>query len=602
MVLQSIRKYVYDRRRTLLSVGAVVGGVYLVGQYALRRLEEARNTLLQDRTSKENLRQRFLRNQEDCVFTSQALVPTLGNQILEELDVEGITLELQQHGSKPKPPQDLNSTTSSLEEKIGPDAASQQIITPVAPAPDTSKAQSDTTTSPPLSDSAPLSESSHSWVEEFSASQNQVAKDHHPPAEPLSQGSPEGSYTGVSDLISTTSEQEGMTDSFYNHSSSEFPSEDANDSLLLQQGHFQRSPTPSPPPRPTKTKAQLWKDLRTATFTRTITLIYALTLLALQTHIQLNILASHKYVQSILEMEEEEKEREIWAGGLGGAMSQLSLSDASGGGSDNGQPAPPQISALTEQKYLTMNWWLLNVGWKDVTERVRAAVTEVFDVVPLKSQLTPSDLKALINSVRHLVEFDGGRNTVLEEDQLSLAEQERLQGVRVDHHLLQEPSRQRTDFLPILLPLSRTAEQHVLLSGGLPPDATFASMLSAQDNHAFRSLMDETKAIIQSKDFEVVLDSALEWGVNLFIEGMEIGVFRTNGEDEATVAPSATGHIEEVEEVTLRLAAILPGVARWSHLAVDGIPNELIEGISRLQEVAAFSAITFASYEKRLKQ
>lgn len=31
-----------------------------------------------------------------------------------------------------------------------------------------------------------------------------------------------------------------------------------------------------------------------------------------------------------------------------------------------------------ERKYLTMSWWLLNIGWKDVAERVRAAVEAVF--------------------------------------------------------------------------------------------------------------------------------------------------------------------------------------------------------------------------------
>ena len=33
----------------------------------------------------------------------------------------------------------------------------------------------------------------------------------------------------------------------------------------------------------------------------------------------------------------------------------------------------------TESKYLTLSWWLLHVGWKDVGERVRRGVEEVFD-------------------------------------------------------------------------------------------------------------------------------------------------------------------------------------------------------------------------------
>lgn len=36
------------------------------------------------------------------------------------------------------------------------------------------------------------------------------------------------------------------------------------------------------------------------------------------------------------------------------------------------------MSDETERKYLTLSWWLLNVGWKDVGERVRSAVEVVF--------------------------------------------------------------------------------------------------------------------------------------------------------------------------------------------------------------------------------
>ena len=37
------------------------------------------------------------------------------------------------------------------------------------------------------------------------------------------------------------------------------------------------------------------------------------------------------------------------------------------------------VSEEVESKYLTLSWWLLHVGWKDVGERVRRGVEEVFD-------------------------------------------------------------------------------------------------------------------------------------------------------------------------------------------------------------------------------
>lgn len=43
-----------------------------------------------------SLRKRFQQNQEDCTYHVLALLPSLGNQILEDMDVEQITLALQQ--------------------------------------------------------------------------------------------------------------------------------------------------------------------------------------------------------------------------------------------------------------------------------------------------------------------------------------------------------------------------------------------------------------------------------------------------------------------------------------------------------------------------
>lgn len=37
------------------------------------------------------------------------------------------------------------------------------------------------------------------------------------------------------------------------------------------------------------------------------------------------------------------------------------------------------VDTETERKYLTLSWWILNVGWKDIGERVRRGVEEVFE-------------------------------------------------------------------------------------------------------------------------------------------------------------------------------------------------------------------------------
>ena len=103
-----------------------------------------------------------------------------------------------------------------------------------------------------------------------------------------------------------------------------------------------------------------------------------MSLLSLFTHIQLSILGRSKYLQSLLQLARDEKERDrlqstfsllslLWSGSLEEQESDDDLRDI------------PPISEDTERKYLTLSWWILNVGWKDVGERVRRAVEEVFE-------------------------------------------------------------------------------------------------------------------------------------------------------------------------------------------------------------------------------
>ncbi|KAK7712436.1 peroxin [Diaporthe eres] len=95
----------FRRNRTPIAIGVgVVGAGYVATQYVLNKLNDARERMSGDRIAKENLRRRFQQNQEDCTYTVLALLPTATTRILESMDVEKITLEIQQmkggNGSK----------------------------------------------------------------------------------------------------------------------------------------------------------------------------------------------------------------------------------------------------------------------------------------------------------------------------------------------------------------------------------------------------------------------------------------------------------------------------------------------------------------------
>jgi peroxin-3 len=121
--------------------------------------------------------------------------------------------------------------------------------------------------------------------------------------------------------------------------------------------------------------------------TRTLTVLYSITLLTLFTNIQLSLLGRYKYIQSVIqfEREEEARSRRQYELSLPSILSpspvdstRLHDIEASLTGSEEGIWREG-IDAETERKFLTLSWWILNVGWKDVGERVRRGVEEVFE-------------------------------------------------------------------------------------------------------------------------------------------------------------------------------------------------------------------------------
>ncbi|KLU89053.1 peroxisomal biogenesis factor 3, partial [Magnaporthiopsis poae ATCC 64411] len=100
-MLSATRRWL-RRNRTPIAVGAgVVGAGYIAARYVLGKISDARERMSSDRIAKENLRRRFEQNQEDCTFTVLALLPTAATNILETMNTEEITYQIQQMKARP---------------------------------------------------------------------------------------------------------------------------------------------------------------------------------------------------------------------------------------------------------------------------------------------------------------------------------------------------------------------------------------------------------------------------------------------------------------------------------------------------------------------
>ncbi|KAI0393686.1 Peroxin-3 [Xylariaceae sp. FL0594] len=148
-MLSATRRWL-RRNRTPIAIGAgIVGAGYLATQYVLTKINDARERMSSERIAKENLRRRFEQNQEDCTFTVLALLPTATANILETMNTEKITFQIQQMKStskairntesSPAPPSIADTTlteeegksTASLQSESGIHAS--QVALPPAP-------------------------------------------------------------------------------------------------------------------------------------------------------------------------------------------------------------------------------------------------------------------------------------------------------------------------------------------------------------------------------------------------------------------------------------------------------------------------------------
>jgi peroxin-3 len=135
-MFSTLRNYVAERKGGIAKTAGFVGGLYIAKSYISDRLDEVKVRLEQERTAKDrqvcffsesqvmtraylflSLRRRFQQTQEDVSYTALALLPTLGDQILEYMDVEAITKELQNR-SKARNARHHSQVSSSITSSI----------------------------------------------------------------------------------------------------------------------------------------------------------------------------------------------------------------------------------------------------------------------------------------------------------------------------------------------------------------------------------------------------------------------------------------------------------------------------------------------------
>ncbi|KAK7056357.1 peroxin [Paramarasmius palmivorus] len=604
-MISSLKKAIHDHRSTLTTTATAAATVYVLRTYVKARLEEVKDRLEQERLAKDVLKRRFDQSREDVEYTVMALLPELSQGILGDLDVEAVIQELQTmraggRAAEQSPPQ---RPPSSLASSIDLETRSDTGLS-------TSGLQG--------------------WVE---AGQAGNGGDYSP------EGSSQLSNSFVTTLSGTFSESEPST------SSSASVVGDASD---REQDTHLRPPPPLPAiadlsssitslassssasSSSSRSKAQLWSTLKNLTFTRTLTTIYAVTLLTLFTSIQLTILAREKYVRGVLQMAKEEKMREDFEAQINREMSFTGMffnvvKGAIGFGSqtnpfegfpdidqDFEHTNLPSISTISDHafdslstKYLTLSYQLLHIGFRDLSARVQSAVEEVLYPVSLKTRLSLTDVHRLVGDIRRRVEweitFEGRERKVTFEDACVPQTREMVErALRLGGWA--EPGSNSPPFEETLSSDEAESSQlsHSFESRSFPPDYLLNSPTPPpprQEDTHFTSLLEETRAILTSSDFAHVLDICLDDAVGSLMESLESGVFAPPAEDASFLT---------AEPTRVRLASLLPPLANWSKDTLVGLPCELVDrligssGSGGIREVTGLMALIFGRFENNI--
>jgi peroxin-3 len=115
-----------------------------------------------------------------------------------------------------------------------------------------------------------------------------------------------------------------------------------------------------------------------AAISRTLTSLYALVLLTLQTSVQLNVLGRRAYLDSV---------SALYPRAAPSAPSdgphQIRLEPGGAGTGADGwgrldEEEEEKERKETEQLFLTFSWWFLHRGWEEIAALVRESVGEVF--------------------------------------------------------------------------------------------------------------------------------------------------------------------------------------------------------------------------------
>ena len=195
----------------------------------------------------------------------------------------------------------------------------------------------------------------------------------------------------------------------------------------------------------------------------------------------------------------------------------------------------------------------------------------IWSRLALKASITYSVLPSLLSQIRHRVEFDPTSPTA------------------------------KTSFISALLPPTPQALTKTLANAAAPSSPSAPSPLASPPHQpppppALARLLDETADLLASADGRLVQALIMDRLIAHLVETVEPAFKSPLG---AALDASGTGsRFEDVGEREVRLASLLPVIARQGVLVLSSNPNGYVERAEEVRELHEFGAVVFGGWDR----
>lgn len=297
----------------------------------------------------------------------------------------------------------------------------------------------------------------------------------------------------------------------------------------------------------TKSKVELWKELKSKSLTRFLTLIYSETLLILLLHLQLNIISRKSYLKTAIKLASKNQ--------------GIQLIDLE----DDAENCQETDKDLPEQAFLSFTWWLLNRGWANLNHIIGESVDVVFNEVNLREELTMDKFGSLIVEVQKSIDFKLFERKYEYELYDSVAETD-------------ENKQQISTLVSILLPSNNDEFELLKRTNTVEFLSSFNSNISNMET--LQRMNNELKSYLDSEDISNVTRSIVSTGISSILDSLNHSLVTKKGtKDPVTQQPAW--------KLAFILAVLTPQTQELINRRIDNPVLQAMNNVPGLDELSA---------------